>query len=313
MSMTPHTRAVVDAAAAAFPALGTKVLDAAEARRLLAARPPAPIEPIPVAVVENRVVPGPDHAAGVPVRIYTPLDAVGPLPVVMFCHGGGFVICNLDSHDQFCREMANTTGALVVSVDYRRAPEHRFPAAAHDAYAVLTWIAAHASEFGGDPARLAVAGDSAGGNLATVCALLNRDHNGPALALQLLLYPFLDPTRSSDSYRENAQGYFVTDDHLRWYWEQYLGDADPADPHAAPAHADLTGLPPAYIVTGEYDPLRDEGEAYGRALTAAGVKAEIHRYDGMFHGFMTMSDFLPDARRADAAAFAALRKALEPK
>jgi acetyl esterase len=143
--------------------------------------------------------------------------------------------------------------------------------------------------------------------------MLNRDSHGSELALQLLLYPFLDPARASDSYRDNARGYFVTDDHLRWYWEQYLGDANPAHPYAAPLHGDAADLPPAYIVTAEFDPLRDEGEAYGRHLAAAGVDAEIHRYDGMIHGFMTMSDHLPDGRRANLAAFAALRKALERK
>ncbi len=311
MPMTPQTRALVDVAAAAFPALGTEVLDAAQARRMLAARPPLPINPIPLAAVENRSIPGPRGAPDIPVRIYRPIETNNTLPVVMFCHGGGFVICDLDTHDQFCRLMANESGALVVSVDYRRAPEHRFPAAAHDAYAALVWIAAHAPEFGGDPTRLAVAGDSAGGNLAAVAAIQSRDNHGPAVTFQLLLYPFLDPTRSSDSYRENAQGYFVTEDHLRWYWEQYLGNSDGADPYASPLHADPTGLPPAYIVTAEYDPLRDEGEAYGHRLATAEAPTEIHRYKGMFHGFMTMFEHLPDARDANTAAFAALRKALE--
>lgn len=310
MTMTPHTRAVMDAASAAFPALGTEVFDAAVARQLLAARPVPALEPISVAAVTDRDIPGPAGTV-LPVRIYRPDGGPGPLPVVMFCHGGGFVICSVDSHDRFCREMAVASGALIVSVGYRRAPEHRFPAAAHDAYAALCWIAANASGFGGDPDRLAVAGDSAGGNLAVVTALRARDENGPELALQVLLYPMLDPARASRSYRDNAQGYFVTEDHLRWYWEQYLGEADGADPYAAPLRADLAGLPPAYVVTAEYDPLRDEGEAYGRRLAEAGVAVDVHRYDGMFHGFMTMSDQLPDGRRAGDAAFAALRRALE--
>ncbi|WP_280266371.1 alpha/beta hydrolase [Nocardia wallacei] len=312
MAMTPQTRAVVDAAAAAFPKLGTEVLDAAEARRLLAARPAAPLDPIPVAAVEDRTVPGRAGDPPIPVRLYRPRDTPGPLPVVMFCHGGGFVICSIDSHDRFCRTMANETGALVVSVDYRLAPEHRFPAAARDGYAVLRWIGEHAPEFGGDPGRIAVGGDSAGGNVVTVAAQLARDLGGPPIALQLLMYPMLDPTCSSASHRDNAHGYFVTADHLRWYWEQYLGGTGGDHPHAAPLLAAPAGLPPAYIVTAEYDPLRDEGEDYGRHLASAGVPVETHRYDGMFHGFMTMFDVLPDARRADDAAFAALREALAP-
>ncbi|WP_227980555.1 alpha/beta hydrolase [Nocardia spumae] len=308
MTMSPHTRAVVDAATAAFPRLGTEVVDATEARRQLASRPAAAVEPIPVAAVVDSFAPGADGEQ-IPVRIYTPRDTTGPLPVVLFCHGGGFVICSVDSHDQFCRSMANGAGALVVSVEYRRAPEHRFPAAAEDAYAVLCWIAATAQRFGADPARIAVAGDSAGGNLATVTALLARDRGGPAVAAQVLMYPMLDPTRSSASYRDNAQGYFVTDDHLRWYWEQYLGGSGSTDPYAAPLLADPAGLPPAHIATAEFDPLRDEGEAYGRRLTAAGVEVEVHRYDGMFHGFMTMGEVLPETGIATERAFAALRRA----
>ncbi len=307
-SMTPRTRAVIEAATAAFPRLGTDVVDAAEARRHLASRPSAPIDPIPVASVVDSAVAG-TGGENIPVRIYTPRSAAGPLPVIMFCHGGGFVICSIDSHDQFCRSMANGTGAVVVSVEYRRAPEHRFPAAAEDAYTVLRWIAATAAEFGGDPARIAVAGDSAGGNLAAVTALMARDRSGPAVAAQVLMYPMLDPTRSSASYRDNAQGYFVTDDHLRWYWEQYLGGSDGTNPYAAPLLADPAGLPPAHIATAEFDPLRDEGEVYGRRLAAAGVPVEVHRYDGMFHGFMTMGDVLPDTAVANDRAFAALRRA----
>ncbi|RDI54325.1 alpha/beta hydrolase [Nocardia mexicana] len=309
MPMTPQTRAVVDAAAAAFPRLGTEVVDAAEARRLLAARPAPPREPILVAAVDNRTVPGPAGAPAVPVRLYRPLDTVGPLPIVVFCHGGGFVICSLDSHDRFCRSMANATGALVISVDYRQAPEHRFPAAAEDAYAALCWAAEHAESLGGDPARIAVAGDSAGGNLATVTALMSRDRGGPDIAFQLLMYAMLDPACDTDSYRDNAEGYFTTAAHLRWFWTQYLnGDRD--NPYLNPLRANVSGLPPAHMVTAEFDPLRDEGEAYGQLLRRAGVEADIHRYDDTFHGFMSMADHLPAARRANTTAFAALRSAL---
>ncbi|MEU8899095.1 alpha/beta hydrolase [Nocardia sp. NPDC048505] len=312
MALKPEAQAIVDAAAGSFPKLGTEVTDAAQARRMLAARPVAAVDPIPVRKVEERLIPGPEGAPPVRVRIYHPAGASGELPAIVFCHGGGFTICSLDSHDQLCRGMANEVGAIVVSVDYRQAPEHRYPAAAEDAYAVLCWVAELKASLGGDPGRIAVAGDSSGGNLAAVTTLLARDRRGPAIAHQLLVYPMLDPARDTASYQENAQGYFVTDDHLRWYWEQYLGpDGDAADPYAAPAHAaDLTGLPPAHIVTAEHDPLRDEGENYGARLRAAGVEAEVIRYDGEFHGFFSMGEHLPDAKVASAAAYSALRRAL---
>lgn len=309
MPLSPQARAIVDAASAAFPKLGTEVLDAAEARRLLAARPAPVVDPIPVAEVWERSIPGPPGAPEIRVRIYRPAAAVQPPPIMLFCHGGGFVLCGLDSHDRFCRAMAVGAEALVVSVDYRQAPEHRFPAAAEDAYAALCWVADHAGSLGGDPACLVVAGDSAGGNLATVTALLARDRGGPEIARQLLLYPMLDPACATESYRENADGYFTTAAHLRWYWRQYLGEHDVADPYVNPLAADLAGLPPAHIVTAEFDPLRDEGEDYGQRLRQAGVAADIQRYDGMFHGFMSMADHLPEAVRANAAAYAAVRAA----
>ncbi|MGK8488604.1 alpha/beta hydrolase [Nocardia asiatica] len=309
MPLTPEARVIVDAAAAAFPALGTEVLDATEARRLLAARPAPAVEPIPVARVRERLIPGPPGAPEVRIRIYRPESAPRPAPVVVFCHGGGFVICGLDSHDQFCRAMAAAAEAIVVSVDYRQAPEHRFPAAAEDAYAALCWVAGHAEALGGDPARVVVAGDSAGGNLAAVTALMARDRDGPGIARQLLLYPMLDPACATESYRANAEGYFTTAAHLRWYWRQYLGSHDGADPYANPLRAEMSGLPPAFIVTAEFDPLRDEGESYGQRLRRAGVAAEIHRYDGMFHGFMSMAAHLPEAMRANTAAYAAIRAA----
>ncbi|WP_280240950.1 alpha/beta hydrolase [Nocardia abscessus] len=309
MPLTPEAQVIVDAAAAAFPALGTEVLDAAEARRLLAARPAPAVEPIPVAQVREWRIPGPPGESEVRVRIYRPEGAPRPAPVVMFCHGGGFVICSLDSHDQFCRATAVGADAIVVSVDYRQAPEHRFPAAAEDAYAALCWVADHAESLGGDPARLVVAGDSAGGNLAAVTALMARDRGGPRIARQLLLYPMLDPACATESYRANAEGYFTTAAHLRWYWSQYLGSHDGGDPYANPLTADLSGLPPAYIVTAEFDPLRDDGENYGQRLRNAGVEAEIHRYDGMFHGFMSMAGHLPESVRANTATYSAIRAA----
>jgi len=227
--------------------------------------------------------------------------------VVVFCHGGGFVICDLDSHDQFCRTMTNETGMLVVSVDYRRAPEHRFPAAVDDADTALQWVAEHGTEIGADPHRIAVAGDSAGGNLAATVALRAAQRSRPQLRRQVLLYPMLDPAQDTTSYRDNATGYFVTAEHLRWYWQQYLGEDGQG--YVSPLQQDIpAGLAPAHIVTAEHDPLRDEGEAYGSRLHSAGVPTRIDRYDGMFHGFATLLGQLPEADRAAAAAFATLRQ-----
>jgi acetyl esterase len=207
--------------------------------------------------------------------------------------------------------MANATDAVVMSVDYRLAPEYPFPAAAEDAYAATRWAHDHAAEVGGDPSRLAVAGDSAGGNLAAAVPLMARDRGGPAISFQLLVYPALERNFDTASYRENAEGYFLTKVQMQWYWDQYLGDDDDAaaHPYAAPlAAATLEGLPPAHIVTAEYDPLRDEGEAYGRRLAEAGVPVDVRRYDGMFHGFFSM-DMLDESRQASAEAHAALAKA----
>jgi acetyl esterase len=200
---------------------------------------------------------------------------------------------------------------VVLSVDYRLAPEHRFPAAAEDAYAATAWAFAHAAELGAVPSRLAVAGDSAGGNLAAVVPLMARDRGGPPLRSQVLVYPAVDCAQNTPSCRDNGEGYFLTAAHMRWYWEQYLGAADGAHPYASPLRAtDLRGLPPAYVVTAEFDPLRDEGEAYAQRLRDAGVPVIVRRYDGMFHGFFSLADLLPAAREANVAVFAALREAL---
>ncbi|NUS45395.1 MAG: alpha/beta hydrolase [Mycobacteriaceae bacterium] len=314
MALTPEARALVDLASAGFPRLGTEVRDAAAARRMLAARPAAPATPVPVAHVADRRIP-----AGIRVREYRPLPCASSakstaLPAVVFYHGGGFVICDLDSHDRWCRTMANAIGAVVISVEYRQAPEHRFPAAAEDAYAALHWTADHADELRVDPARIAVAGDSAGGNLATVAAQASRDRTGPRPAFQLLMYPMLDPACATPSYRDNADGYFTTAAHLRWFWDQYLSSpADRTDPRANPLRADLAALPPALVITAEHDPLRDEGETYARRLRAAGVPARTHRAPAMFHGFMTMAAHLREAAAANSLAFTTLRAALHPR
>ncbi|MBA0126562.1 alpha/beta hydrolase [Haloechinothrix sp. YIM 98757] len=312
MPLKPEARAIVDIAAKEFPALGTEVVDADHARRILARRPQPDVEPIPVGWVAERTVPGSEGCGDVRARVYWPGKHIDRPGVVVFCHGGGWVLCDVDTHDRLCRAMTNATGAVVVSVDYRRAPEHPFPAAAVDAYTVTRWVADHPTALGADPDRIAVAGDSSGGNLAAVTALMARDRGGPDIAFQLLIYPMLDHAQDTASYRDNAHGYFVTADHLRWYWQQYLGDSgDGAHPYASPLRAaDLSGLPPAHIITAELDPLRDEAEEYGRRLAAAGTPTDVRRYDGMFHGFVSMAEHLPDAVAAGSAAYRALAAAL---
>jgi acetyl esterase len=251
-------------------------------------------DPPAVASVEDRVIPGP--AGDLPVRIYTP-DASGPRPVIAYFHGGGFVFCSIETHDGTCRRLANATGAVVVSVEYRLAPECRFPAATDDCYAATVWAHDHASELGADPGRLVVAGDSAGGNLAAVVAQMARDLGAPPIEFQVLVYPVIDAACDTPSYTENAEGYFLEKQAMRWFWDQYLGaNGDGTDPLASPSRAaDLSGLPPAIVITAEYDPLRDEGEAYADALQAAGVPVTVRRYDGMIHGFVSMPMLFPEA------------------
>jgi acetyl esterase len=296
-----------------FPRIERGVTSASEARAV-AKQFRRPVEIEPVARVEDRTVPGP--AGDIPVRVYLPVEDGETRPGIVYFHGGGFVICDLDSHDGACRRLANEVNAVVVSVDYRLAPEHRWPAAAEDAFAATQWAAAHAAELGIDADRLAVAGDSAGGNLTAVVAQMARDRGGPALAFQLMVYPVIDlsATRSEHaSQTENARGYFLTLDQMEWYRDQYLGDADGEAPYASPIKAgSLAGLPAACVVTAEMDPLRDEGEAYGRALRAAGVPVELHRAPGMFHGFFNMDAVLDGSREAQQIAFGAIRGVLTP-
>lgn len=301
--LDPAARPYVDAMAAFFPDLGGAVTEAPEARRILAAVPPT-AAPLAVGSVEDREIPGPAGAPPVPVRVYRPDPGEWPgaRPTVVFCHGGGWALCDLDTHDATVRALCRGSGAVFVSVDYRRAPEARFPAAVHDAYAALCWAGAHVEELGGDPAALVVAGDSAGGNLAAASLLMARDHRergGPAVALQVLIYPCLDAGQDTESYRDNAAGCFLTAAHLRWFWEQYLGPGgDGRDPLASPLRADLRGLPPAHVVVAGCDPLRDEGVAYHRRLIGSGVPSVLDEHPGMFHGFLALADVLPQARQA---------------
>lgn len=270
------------------------------------------------ATIRGRFVPNPnpepvfevsDHRVGVAggsigVRTYRP-SSTEKLPILVYAHGGGFVFCDLDSHDGLCRSLANLVPAVVVSVGYRLAPEHRWPTAAQDVLTATRWAAEHADALGGDTTRIAVGGDSAGGNLAAVTAVMARDQGGPALTAQMLLYPMIAADFDTASYHRFGQGYYNPRPALQWYWDQYVPAVDDRrHPHASPLEADLTGLPPAVVVLAGHDPLRDEGMTYADALTAAGVPTNISMFEGGIHGFMTMPilDIAHQARRQAAQA-----------
>jgi acetyl esterase len=258
-----------------------------------------PVEPPPIHSVSETSVPGP--AGAVPVRIYRP-NATARLPLIVFFHGGGFVLCDLETHDGLCRSLANATGFAVASVAYRLAPEARFPEPLEDCYAALAALVARAGEWGFDAERVAVCGDSAGGNLAAAVALLARDRGGPRLRHQGLIYPVTDAGCDTASMRELATGYMLRRDMMQWFWNCYLARAaDAADGRASPLRAkDLSGLPPATILTAEFDPLRDEAEAYADRLRAAGVQVFGRRYLGVIHGFTSMPLVTPMAERSIA-------------
>ena len=251
-------------------------------------------------------------AAGqLPARLYMPLGAEGPVPTLIFFHGGGFVIGDIATYDAQCRTLCRDGRAAVLSVEYRVAPENPFPAAAEDAAAAAAWALDHAAELGGDPDRVAIGGDSAGGNLAAVTAQALRGHD-PALAGQLLLYPVTDFSEERPSVAENGDGLFLTGDDMRWFREKYLGDGSRTDPRASPLHAeDLSGLPPAVVITAEFDPLRDDGEAYADALEAAGVAVDRRRFDGLIHGFFAMETVSSAAASAIEEVGAKLRDLLD--
>jgi acetyl esterase len=307
MALHPQCKAFLDILAAS----GGKPLDelpVAEARMVPRALVDFGGPEEPVARVDNRTIPGP--ARPIPIRVYRP-DPDRTLPAVMFFHGGGFVICDLDSHDRQCRSLANSSGCVVIAVDYRLAPEHPFPAAPDDAYAATRYVAEHAVEFGIDPNRIAVAGDSAGGNLATVVALMARDRGGPQLRLQLLVYPVVDFEDESPSMHQYGTDHFLTRDLMDWFKAQYVPGADARTPYASPMNApDLRGLPPALIITAECDPLRDQAEAYAGKLRKAGVPVELKRYEGMIHLFFNLGGIVDAGRAAMADAASALRQAI---
>ncbi|MEZ0341116.1 alpha/beta hydrolase [Mycobacterium sp. pV006] len=291
MSLDPQIAEIIEALDSGFPPVHTMTGD--QARAAIRARFVAPVQPEPIASVEDAAVPGP--AGTVAIRVYRPASAAEhPVPTLVFAHGGGWVFCDLDSHDGLCRHFANGMNAVVVSVHYRRAAEEgQWPAAAEDVYAVTDWVAAHIGDFGGDAQRVLVGGDSAGGNLAAVTALMARDRGGPSLAGQVLLYPVIAADFDTESYRLFGTGFYNPRPALQWYWDQYVPDvADRSHPYASPAGAeDLTGLPPAIVVVAGHDPLRDEGLAYVEALEAAGVPTVCRYFEGGVHGFMTMPAF----------------------
>ncbi|HME25735.1 MAG TPA: alpha/beta hydrolase [Acetobacteraceae bacterium] len=283
MPIDPQIQALLDLGTG-VPATNTLSVPEARAQyegriRLMA---PAP----DVGAIAERTIAGP--GGELRLRIYRPTGP-GPFPLLAFFHGSGFVLCSLDTHDGMCRHLCASAECVVVSVDYRLAPEHKYPAGLDDCVFATKWIAEHAVELEGDAARLVVGGDSAGGNLAAAVALRIRDAGGPRVIGQLLIYPVTDyHTPGTPSYRDNADGYGLTRDTMVWFWDHYLTDpAEAADPYVSPLRArDFSGLPPAIVMIAEYDPLRDEGDYYAEKLRAAGTPAITSRWDGMNHGFL---------------------------
>ena len=275
-------------------------------------RPASTPTPPQIGMVRDLTADGP--LGPIPLRVYRPagVPASTPLAVLVFFHGGGWVIGDLETHDVLCRQLTAGSGVSVVSVDYRLAPEHKFPAAVDDAWAATRWVVAHAGELAVDASRLAVGGDSAGGNLAAVVALLARGKGAPAIAVQVLIYPVADLVGETRSYRDFAEGYLLTREGMRWFIAHYLtAEAEAVDWRASPLRAQsLAGLPPALIVTAGFDPLRDEGEAYAERLREAGVRVDSVCYGGMIHGFVPMGRLLDTAGRAISLIAGSLSQAL---
>jgi acetyl esterase len=308
MPLDPQARAVLDAMTAMnLPDVST--LSPAEAR-VLSAQRRARLPPGPDAQVEDMLA---VSAHGdVPVRVYKPLGAGDSLPVLMWFHGGGFVVGGVKESDAEGRDLATRTRCAVVSVDYRLAPEHPFPAAPDDCFAATKWVFDHAPQLGVDASRIAVGGDSAGGSLAGAVALMARDRGGPVIVFQLLVYPVTDQVSlETKSHLENAEGYFLTRRAILWFRDQYVPKVgDRRNPYASILHADtVEGLPPALVITAEYDPLRDEGEAYAARLERAGVPVVMRRYDGMIHGFFSLGALLDQGKAAMSGAASALASA----
>ncbi len=309
VALDPQMKSVLDAMAAANnPAFHT--LTPAEARRIAAARP-QPAQPEPVAKVEDRNIPSSDTE--IPVRLYTPAG-VAPFGALVYFHGGGWVLGDIQMTDQPCRLLANASGCMVISVGYRLAPEHKFPAAPEDCYAATKWVYDNAASLDIDPMRIAVGGTSAGATLAAAVTLMARDRGGPSIAYQLLIYPATTSELTTASHTQFAKdGYYILSRaDMEWFWNHYLAKAeDRTNPYACPAYAkSLAGLPPAFVITAEYDPLRDEGEAYAARLSTEGVSTILKRYEGVTHGFFGMPGLLEKAKVAIQDAAMALRSAI---
>ena len=307
MSLDPQTQFVLAQLAAA----GAPPLEALSPEQARAAFTLPQGETEPVGKVEDRTISGPE--ADIPVRVYYPKDAkANNNPALVFYHGGGWVVGNIDSHDNICRALTNLANCVTVSVDYRLAPEHKFPAAVVDSYAAVQYVYDHAEDFQIDRSRIAVGGDSAGGNLAAVVANLAKEKNTPSICFQLLLYPSTnlggEPTASM---KENAEGYFLTKGTMEWFRDCYLNsEQDKLNPQLSPyLYEDLNGLPPALVITAEYDPLRDEGEDYAKKLAQAGVEVDAVRYDGTIHGFISMAVVIDQGKAALIKSGDALRAA----
>jgi acetyl esterase len=297
VNLDPQIATLLEALDGGFPPVHT--MTGAQARATIRSRFAPPADAEPVADVRDETIAGP--GGGIPVRIYQPHSGDdGGLLILVYAHGGGFVFCDLDSHDGLCRNIANRIPAVVISVAYRLAPENPWPDAAEDFYTAARWAAENADAVGGDARRVVVGGDSAGGNLAAVTALMARDRGGPSIAGQLLIYPLIGADFDTESYRLFGKGFYNPKPALQWYWDQYVpAPADREHPYASPLTAHLAGLPPAIVVVAGHDPLRDEGIAYADALEAAGVVTVRCPFDGGIHGFMTMPmlDVAQEARR----------------
>ena len=303
--LSPEMRGFLEAAASqGGPAIES--LPAPEARQVAHHLKPLGGEPEPVAQIADRKVLG--RSGEIPIRVYAP-DGDGPFPGVVFLHGGGWVLCDLDTHDTICRAISKRAGCVVVAVDYRLAPEHKFPAALDDCFDVTRWVASNAPALRIDPKRLVLAGDSAGGNMATVIASKSRN-GGPSVALQVLVYPVINMTSfDTPSHREFPEGHFVTRSSMEWFKSNYFSSAsDTRNPDASPYFIEnLNGMPPALVLTAECDPLRDEGEAYAKRLQASGTAVTLTRYDGMIHPFLNFMGISAGAQKAIDQIAAAVR------
>ena len=268
--------------------------------------------PQPVGNVDNRTIPGPGGAGTIPVRVYTP-KGEGPFPVLVYFHGGGWVIATLDTYDPSCRALTNSANCVVISVDYRQAPEHKFPAAHEDSYAAAQWVMNNAGQIGGDPARVAVGGESAGGNLAAAVCLMAKDRGGRMPAHQLLVYPIADHAFDTESYRANAEAKPLNKAMMQWFFDKYLSSpSDGQNKYVSIVRApeqDLRATPPATVITAQIDPLMSEGKAYADKLKAAGVDVAYRHFDGVAHEFFGMATVVDEAKQAQQFAAQRLRQA----